>query len=501
MGGVGDGRRQHFLFHHPKIKCMSKEIKPYRLLVVEDNSGDYVLLEQYLILSKLPVEKIAHADSMAATLPLVKDDVFDVAFLDLTLPDSSGVDSVITLDRLIPHTPIVVFSGMSTIEIAVESISFGAQDYLIKGEFDEKLLAKSVQYSIERKRTFERLRESNERYEFVNKATNDTIWEWDYLTKEGLWGDGIINTFGYSKDKLKFDENWVEEYVHPSDKEHMTNIIESCIKTGNENWQDECRFRCADGTYKEVFDRGFILYNENNKPYRMIGAMTDLTEKKILERKLAEQQSKQLRIMAEVTIQAQEKEKNQLGKELHDNINQILATIKMFLGMAKAKENIPLDLVEQSYEYVNIAMEETRKLAHSLVAPSLGDIGLKEALEELVGNANMISGMHVQLYFDENYYEKKLDENKELMFYRIMQEQMNNIIEHAQATEVTITFKTVNKNIGLSVTDNGVGFDSTQNKKGIGLKNIASRVELYSGSLNIISALGKGCTLEVCIPC
>jgi len=131
---------------------MSKETNSYRILVIEDNPGDYFLLEQNLQLSKLRVEKTFHAENMATATALVKDNSFDIAMLDLTLPDSTGVDSVITLNRLLPKTPIIVLSGLSTIEIATKSISLGAQDYLMKGEFDEKLLAKSVLYSIERKK-------------------------------------------------------------------------------------------------------------------------------------------------------------------------------------------------------------------------------------------------------------------------------------------------------------------------------------------------------------
>lgn len=351
---------------------MSQQINPYRILVVEDNPGDYVLLKEFLQLGNLSVESIFHATDMTGAKALVKDNRFDIAFLDLTLPDSTGIDSVIALNRLLPTTPIVVLSGLSTIEIAIKSISLGAQDYLVKGEFDEKMLVKSVQYSIERKKTKE---------------------------------------------------------------------------------------------------------------------------------ELAEQQIKQQKLITEVAIQAQEKEKNELGRELHDNITQIMATVKMYLGLLISGKDFEEDLLGKSYEYVNTAIEETRKLAHSLVAPSLGDISLKQALEELLENTNMINGMHVQLFFDENYYETKMDQNKELMFYRIVQEQTNNIIKYAQTTEVTITIKAVNKNMILTVADNGVGFDVTQNKKGIGLKNIKSRVELYSGSSNIISAPGKGCTLEVCIPC
>ncbi len=481
---------------------MSTENKPYHLLVVEDNPGDYVLLEQNLRMSQLPVEKIFHAKNMNAVFALMKDNFFDLVLLDLSLPDSMGVDSVITLNRLLPKTPIIVFSGFSDEEIAIESISLGAQDYLIKGEFDQKLLAKSIQYSIERKKATEKLRESNERFEFVNKATQDAIWEWDYLTHEGLWGKGFMKIFGYTEDKLKFDENWVNEFVHHGDKERILKNIQYHLEKGLQNWQEEYRFRCADGAYKEVFDRGYIIYDTTTKkPYRMIGAMTDLTEKKKLERQLAEQQLKEQKLITEATIQAQEKERNELGRELHDNINQILATVKMYLGMVKSDQVVNEDLVERSYEYVSEAMEEIRKLSHSLVAPSLGDIGLKEALEELIEDTNLLKGLQVRLIVDEKYAEKKIDKNKELMLYRIVQEQLNNITKYATAKNAAIIVKTENGNLLLSVADNGIGFDTTQKSKGIGLKNISNRVEFYSGNMNVISAPGKGCTLEVLIPC
>ncbi len=352
----------------------------------------------------------------------------------------------------------------------------------------------------ESKKAEEKLQESNERYEFVNKATQDTIWEWDYAASEGRWGNGIIKTFGYSEDKLKYGKNWVEEYVHPYDKEQVRRRIQTCIESGIENWQDEYRFRCADGSYKYVYDRGFILFDNQGKPYRMIGAMTDITEKKRLERELSEQQIKQQKLITETIIETQEKERNELGRELHDNINQILATVKMYLGMAKAKDNVPVDLLGQSYEYVTEAMEEIRKLSHSLVAPSLGDIGLKEALKGLVEDVNS-QNLQVQLLFDEKYIEKDIDKNKELMFYRIVQEQMNNITKYAKANKVVISFKTDDDILILSVADDGVGFDSKHKSKGIGLKNIRSRVEFYSGNINIISTPGQGCTLEVFIPC
>jgi two-component system, NarL family, sensor histidine kinase UhpB len=353
----------------------------------------------------------------------------------------------------------------------------------------------------ERKKAEEKLRKSNQRYELVNKATHDTVWEWNYLTKKGLWGDGIIEVFGYSKDRLTYGETWVDEYVHPDDKEEVKNTLHTCIESGMENWQHEYRFNCADGTYKYVFDRGFIRYDEQSKPYRMIGAMTDITEHKRLERELVEQQIKQQKLITETTIQAQEKERNELGKELHDNINQILATAKLYLGMAKSGQDTRQDFVGQSFEFVHEAMQEIRKLSHSLVAPSLGDIGLKEALQELVEDTTSSNGLQIQLFVDEKYNEIDIDKRKELALYRIVQEQLTNIVKYAKAKKVVVTLNTDDCHLFLSIADNGVGFDTTQKSKGIGLKNISSRVEFYSGNINIISAPGQGCTLEVYIPC
>jgi two-component system sensor histidine kinase UhpB len=479
---------------------MSKEIKSLSFLAIEDNPGDFVLLEHFLLESKLPIEKILHADTMASAFALVKDNNFDIALLDLTLPDSSGLESVVTLNRLLPHTPIIVLSGLSTIEIAVESISLGAQDYLMKGDFDEKLIAKTVQYSIERKRTTERLQESLDRYEFVNKATQDSIWEWNLQTNEIFRNDVMETSFGYSNDPIKHDFNWFIRKIHPSDRERVENGMLGAVENKLEKWQDEFRFQSSDGSYRIVYSRGFIKFNEQGIPILMIGATTDLTEKKELEKELIEQQLKQQKLLMELTMLAQEEEKNVLGRELHDNINQIMATVKMYLGMVKSGKVFEEDLLGKSYEYVNIAMDEIRKLSHSLVPPSLGEISLKDALEELLENANLFKKFKVHLVVDENYSEQLKDNNIELVLYRIVQEQLNNINKYAKATEVFITLIEEGGNLLLHISDNGVGFDTAQKSKGIGLKNMISRVKFYSGNINIISAPGKGCRLEVSVP-
>jgi PAS domain S-box-containing protein len=219
-----------------------------------------------------------------------------------------------------------------------------------------------------------------------------------------------------------------------------------------------------------------------------------------LERKLAEQQIHHQKMMTGISIEAQEKERNELGRELHDNINQILATVSMYLKMIIDKVEVQEDLVGLSYKFVGDAIEEIRKLSKSLVAPSLGSISLEEALQDLVDRVNVNKEFQVNLNYKYDV-EQQMEKDMELMIYRIIQEQINNIRKYSQSQTATISIRSMpNQHLSLAIADKGIGFDTAQKPQGIGLKNIISRVEYYSGTMQIISAPGKGCRLEVDIP-
>ncbi len=472
---------------------------PITILVVEDNPGDYVILKEHLQRMSLPVKKIIHAVNMEAVSSLITNINFDIVLLDLSLPDSIGIDSVITMDRLLPKTPIVCLSGFSAEDSAVESISLGAQDYLVKGYFDEKLLAKTIQYSIERKRILENLHLSNERFKLINKATLDTTWDLNFENNIGQWGEGIISTFGYSEENLLFNFEIWKKWIHPDDNERVIKNLDYHLKNQLKNWQDEYRFRAADGSYKDVFSRGYLLFDHSGKATRMFGSTTDITERKKLEKKLADQQLNQQKLITETTILAQEKERNEIGKELHDNINQILATVKLYHGMMRTDKNNP-ELLAKASEYVNEAIEEIRKLSKSLVSPSLGNITLKQSLTDLVDEINKTHALKVKLNYKVEDG-KIIGSKKELMIYRVVQEQINNILKHSQAENATIDLNSKGSNLLLTIGDDGIGFDSGKQAKGIGLQNIRSRTEFYSGKLEIISAPGKGCKFKITIPC
>lgn len=128
--------------------------------------------------------------------------------------------------------------------------------------------------------------ESNERYDIVAKATSDTIWDWKIEEDSFIWNKGIQGVFGYKKEDVGKNSNWWFERIHPEDSLKMSVKLYSFLEQKTEKWQDEYRFQCADGSYKYVFDRGFLVKDKEGKPIRMIGAIQDVTKQKEEEQRL-----------------------------------------------------------------------------------------------------------------------------------------------------------------------------------------------------------------------
>lgn len=136
------------------------------------------------------------------------------------------------------------------------------------------------------KKTNKEIKESNEKYNIVAKATSDTIWDWKIQDNSISWNKGIESVFGYSPEDVGKNSDWWFDKIHPEDSIKMSIKLYAFIEQKTENWQDQYRFRCADNTYKYVLDRGFLLKDDNGKAIRMIGAIQDITKQKEEEQRL-----------------------------------------------------------------------------------------------------------------------------------------------------------------------------------------------------------------------
>ncbi|KFF02507.1 PAS domain-containing sensor histidine kinase [Flavobacterium reichenbachii] len=136
------------------------------------------------------------------------------------------------------------------------------------------------------KDTNEEIKESNEKYDIVAKATSDTIWDWKIQEDSINWNKGIETIFGYNQLEVGKTSKWWFDKIHPEDSIRMSIKLYSFIEQKTEKWQDQYRFKCADGTYKYVLDRGFLLKDDNGRAIRMIGAIQDITKQKEEEQRL-----------------------------------------------------------------------------------------------------------------------------------------------------------------------------------------------------------------------
>lgn len=730
---------------------MSDSHQSLTILIVEDNPGDLFLLEELLKDTSLPIQKLIKVVNAADAIHALQKEEINLVILDLSLPDSSGLQSYESVNEYAGSIPIIVLTGLIDMEVALETMASGAQDYLIKGEFDEKLLDKSMQYSIERKKSQESLRESNERYKFVTRATNDVVRDMNLETRKILWaGENLKRLFGYELPEDESDFDFWATKIHEDERENVVGrLLEITNGNKGELWSDEYRFKRADGTDAYVLDKGYLVY-KNGKAVRMIGSIQDITERKLaelqvvnserrfrslvqngsdmikildekgivifsspsveqvlglspekvigknifnflhpdeqaevraqyeilkhsdyheiqyfrfknangewrwletkltnllndpavkgivansrdvtekkkaeeviraseeryrnlffnnpmsiyiwdietfeilevndtapkeygytreeflalsmfelrkiedipqyrafakqlsetapeivmqkvmkhvrkngepifmevysqkitfkgrkavialannvtekikLEKNLEEERNAKQKEITEAVIRVQEKERYEISRELHDNVNQQLTVAMMYIATAEKGTGNAEALLKQSSGFIYNAIEEIRKLSKALVTPLIKDFGLCKAIDGLIEDIQMANTIHFD-FFCANFQEEDINYEFKLNIFRIVQEQMNNIIKHAQAKHVVIELYRDQK-ITLSIIDDGIGFNVEQKRSGIGLNNIQTRTALYTGKIDIQSAPGEGCKVKIEYP-
>ncbi|MCP1611885.1 PAS domain S-box-containing protein [Azospirillum lipoferum] len=137
-----------------------------------------------------------------------------------------------------------------------------------------------------RRRAEEALRETEERYRLAAQATNDAIWDWNLSADRIHWNEAVRTLFGYGADATETSASWWMDHIHPDDQDHVVTGIHAVIDGGGTRWNDEYRFRRADGSYASILDRGFVLRSPIGQPLRMIGAMQDISVRKRVEEEL-----------------------------------------------------------------------------------------------------------------------------------------------------------------------------------------------------------------------
>jgi PAS domain S-box-containing protein len=286
------------------------------------------------------------------------------------------------------------------------------------------------------------------------------------------------------------------DYFHSPRKEALAKYMSKVL--GGEKVDYEISYPQPDGSFTWYHVRMFPITNGGKEVLGMMTATSDITQKKLLELEMLNQKVQQQKKITRAVIKAQETERTKIGQELHDNVNQILATSRIYMNTAlAARLTGKEELIHEAIGLIDSAIEELRLLARNEITPQ-GKQGLPELIQPLVDNLNERSAIRAR--FDYRVDTPSIDADLKLNIYRIIQEQITNIIKHAQASSVYILLDSDDGFINVGVEDDGKGFELSDNRKGIGITNMINRIESFNGDFSLDSSPGKGCRLSVRFP-
>lgn len=229
-----------------------------------------------------------------------------------------------------------------------------------------------------------------------------------------------------------------------------------------------------------------------------------LSRRKIVQKEVEKQQLEiaHQKEMIYASIETQEEERKRIAQDLHDDISSKLNVVSLN-AQYLLEENLTLEeqqqMLQQLLQITNGTLETSRKIAHNLLPPILDKFGLAAALEEVCDAYH--NSKKVSVNFVNQYQKKTVTSQQELHLFRVVQELFNNSLKHGKATEIVLMISSNEDKLTLVYTDNGKGFDTEDEslQKGLGMRNIATRVELLEGTINYQSSPGKGLKATITI--
>jgi PAS domain S-box-containing protein len=246
-----------------------------QILVIEDNPGDYYLVKEYLD-EGFGNAVILHATSIASALPVLEGTHVDVILLDLTLPDGMGIESFHSIHNVTPLTPIIILTGIGDKDIALESVKFGAQDYIVKDDSTPMVLQKSIRYGIERSKVLDHLKKSEEQYKYLFQNNPLPMWAFDKNDGRFIMVNGsAINHYGYTEEEfLQMNIHDVEVYEDSAKAVSFSFLQRSSV---NKEYTSEIKHRKKSGKIIDVEMGTHSIIIEGRKAY--LAVLHDVTER------------------------------------------------------------------------------------------------------------------------------------------------------------------------------------------------------------------------------
>ena len=394
--------------------------------------------------------------------------------------------------RKMENYPIIVTAGVAEEDVLAGYYQRASRDRLYTTVISILLILFSILVCMGflfRKKSLRKLKESEVKYRSMFQNSNDAILLLEPNGKIIDHNKAARQVFGLNADagnELNFNQ-----HTGRSSFDFTENL------QGVESYNGEHTFTRTDGS---VFNGEIAsgLYDNCDGQPIIIAIIRDNSERKKMELKLVTERKKRHQMITRQVIMGQERVRETIGRELHDNVNQVLTTVKLYLDMISKDQKLYSQFLTKSMKLIDRSIQDIRNLSHDLSAPTLGTRSLIDSIVSLMENVKSSSGLHV--HFSHHSFIESMDMDLKLAVYRIVQEQLNNIVKHADADNIWVILSQDDDKLELCIKDDGKGFDSNINRKGIGINNIFGRARAFEGIVDLESSTGNGCTLTISFP-
>jgi signal transduction histidine kinase len=282
-------------------------------------------------------------------------------------------------------------------------------------------------------------------------------------------------------------------------------VIEKTLFAEGKTFNWETYYLCKDGKVAPVETNIAYLYNKKGDVIGSVGINRDITERKRAERKIMEYQNQLRSLTSQLTL-IEEQERRRFADYLHDQIGQVLFSLKLKLGTlqnTKSTDNNAV-VLEDSIYVIEQLIRDTRSLTFELSPPILYQLGLEAALEWLTEHTSEEYGMIIT--FEDDGEEKLVDDDVKILLFQAVRELLINVAKHAQAQKAMVSIQEDNGHIRICVEDDGVGFTPAHKQitkdesKGFGIFSIKERLDHLGGHMEIVSKAGLGTQATLIVP-
>jgi two-component system sensor histidine kinase UhpB len=483
-------------------------LRPLRLLLLEDDEADAALLLHDLRGAGFE-PSVQRVETLAALEIALCGGAWDLVIADFHLPSCNGLDALAVVRRSGLDVPFLLISGTVGEETAIAAMKGGAADFLFKhhlaklGPTIDRELREAASRKAARQAAAQR-QESEHRLRLAAELAQLGTYEWDIVNDRIQVDDRLRALLGLPADQPVGTIADALGRIHPEDRERLRGAVDQ-VRSGDNSEVRQYRVIRPDGIVRWVASKSRVDFDGAGKPVRLFGVLQDIHDLKSAEEELRAS-SERLQHLSRQLLDAQERERRRIARELHDEIGQgltaALITLQM-VGQKPAAAALAADLHEGA-QLLETTLQQVRRMSLELRPAMLDDLGLVPALKWHLDRVGQRTGLRVRL--TQSGVPPRVPNEIETVCYRVTQEALTNIVRYARAREVHVEVRREVDAVHLTIADDGAGFDVAAARAradaggSLGLLSMEERVVLAGGTLAVESAPGKGCRISAHLP-